>query len=259
MVETEKNDRKTGRKITKPLCIAQYNKNMRAAGQVDMQNSFSEYLQKTVKWYKKLFFHLFDITVQNSYAMFKMKNEKKLELSEFRLQLARELTEEYRSKRPQMSGRLSTEPPLRLTARHFISFIPGNNVQKCCFVCNHTVKREKSEAIQDFIAQIVMFHCAIPTVSKNIILWKFSDVQILVNLTKINHFRKVEKSVCLIFSQNKPVPKGLKSFLPSVFAARLLIDICKSFNKLTSHFWICTWRKHSTHCETLSNNASSSE
>ena len=55
MVETEKNDRKTGRKITKPLCIAQYNKNMKAVDQVDMQNSFSECLRKTVKWYKKFF------------------------------------------------------------------------------------------------------------------------------------------------------------------------------------------------------------
>ena len=49
MVETEKNDKKTGRKITKPLCIAQYNNNMRAVDQVDMQNSFSECLRKTVK------------------------------------------------------------------------------------------------------------------------------------------------------------------------------------------------------------------
>ena len=50
MVETEKNERKADRKITKPLCIAQYNKNMRAVDQVDMQNSFSECPRKTVKW-----------------------------------------------------------------------------------------------------------------------------------------------------------------------------------------------------------------
>ena len=95
MVETEKDDRKTGRKITKPLCIAQYDKNMRAVDQVDMQNSFSESecLRKTMKLYKILFFHLFDITVQNFYAMFKMKNEKKFKFSEFRLQFARELIE----------------------------------------------------------------------------------------------------------------------------------------------------------------------
>jgi hypothetical protein len=55
----------------------------------------------------------------------------------------------------------------------------------------------------------VMFHFVIPTVLKNIILWKLSDVQMWTNSTKINHFRKVRKFVLLIFSQNKPVPKGL--------------------------------------------------
>ena len=54
-METRKNDRETGRKIKKPLCIAQYNENMGAVEQVDMQNSFSECLRKTIKWYKKLF------------------------------------------------------------------------------------------------------------------------------------------------------------------------------------------------------------
>ena len=126
----------------KLLCITQYNKSMRAVDQVDMQNGFSECLEKTIKWYRKLFFHLFDITVQNSSAMFKMKNGKNLVLSEFRLQLARELIEEYRSKRPQMRERPSTDTSLRLTARHFIAFTPGDNVKKRCFVCSHTVKRE---------------------------------------------------------------------------------------------------------------------
>ena len=127
-------------------------------------------IRKTIKWYKKLFFHLFDIAVQNSYAMYKMKNEENSELSEFRLQLARELIEEYGSKRPQMKGRPSTDCLLRLTARYFIDFIPGDNVKKRCFVCSHTVKREKNEAIQGFIVQIVMFHYVIRTVSNNITL-----------------------------------------------------------------------------------------
>jgi hypothetical protein len=126
---------------------------MRAVDQVDMQNSFSECLRKIVKWYKKLFFHLFDITVQNSYAMFKMNNEQNLELSEFRLQLARELIEEYGSKRLQSRERPSTDCPLRLTARHFIAFIPGNNVQKRCLVCSHTVKREKKRSDTRFYCQ----------------------------------------------------------------------------------------------------------
>ena len=78
--------------------------------------------------------------------MFNMKNEKIFQLSEFRLQLARELIEEYGSKRPHMRGKPSTDSPLRLTARHFIAFIPGDNVQRRCFVCSHTVKREKKRS-----------------------------------------------------------------------------------------------------------------
>ena len=151
MVETEKYDKDTGRRIKKPLCIVQYNKNMRAVDQVDMQISFSEGLRKTIKWYKKLFFHLLDITVQNSYAMFKVNNEN-LELSEFHLQLARELIEEYGSKRLQSKGRPPIDSLLRLTARHFIAFIPGNNVQKRCFVCSHIVQREKKHSN-------TRFHC----------------------------------------------------------------------------------------------------
>ena len=49
MVEIGKVNRETGRKIKKPLCIAQYNVNMRAVDQVDRQNSFSECLRKTIK------------------------------------------------------------------------------------------------------------------------------------------------------------------------------------------------------------------
>ena len=39
MAKIGKNDRKTCKKIKKPLCITQYNKKMRAVDQVDMQNT----------------------------------------------------------------------------------------------------------------------------------------------------------------------------------------------------------------------------
>ena len=129
MVEARKNDGETGQKIKKPLCITQNNKNAKAVDQVDLQNSFSQCLRKTIKWYRKLFFHLLDITVQNSCTIFKMKNDKNLKLSEFRLELARKLIEEYGSKRLQMRARSSTDSQIRLTARHFIAFIPRDKVQ----------------------------------------------------------------------------------------------------------------------------------
>ena len=152
IIATEKYDRETGQRIKKTVCIVQYNKCMRAVDQVDMQISFSDGLRKTIKWYKKLFSHLLDITVQNSYVMFQMNNEKDLELSEFRLQLVRELIEEYSSKRPQSRGRPPIDSPLRLTAGHFIAFIPGNNVRKTLFRLQSTCPaREKRSDTR--------FHC----------------------------------------------------------------------------------------------------
>ena len=121
IVETEKSDRETGRKIKKPLCIAQYNKNTKAVDQVDMRNSFSECLRKTIKSHKRLFY----LFIQYHCA---------------------ELIEEYGLKRSSMRGRPLTDCPLSLTARH-----PGVIVRKRCFVCSQTVKREKNEVIHDFL------------------------------------------------------------------------------------------------------------
>ena len=102
--------------------------------------------------------------------MYNVRNRKTLEFSEFRLELARELIEEYGSKWSQIKGRPSTDYLLRLTARHFFAFFHGDNVKKRCFVCSHTVKWGKNEVIPGSIAQIVMYHCAIRIVSRNITL-----------------------------------------------------------------------------------------
>ena len=52
MVEIGENERETGRKIKKPLCIVEYKENMGAVDQINMRDSFSKCLQKVIKWYK---------------------------------------------------------------------------------------------------------------------------------------------------------------------------------------------------------------
>ena len=51
-------------------------------------------------------------------------------------------------------------------------------------------REEKTRAIRSLTAQIVMFHCVIPTLSKNITLRKLSDYAILTDLKQINDFWK---------------------------------------------------------------------
>ena len=68
-------DRKTGREIRKPIGIIDYNTNKGAVDQVDMQLSFSECLRKSMKWYKKVFFHLLDIAEYKAFLIFKMHGD----------------------------------------------------------------------------------------------------------------------------------------------------------------------------------------
>ncbi|KFM61880.1 PiggyBac transposable element-derived protein 4, partial [Stegodyphus mimosarum] len=60
----------------KPDVVANYNANM---GYVDfsdrMANSYT-FGRKILKWTKKLFFHLLDLSILNAFILFKMKNPK---------------------------------------------------------------------------------------------------------------------------------------------------------------------------------------
>jgi hypothetical protein len=67
---------KKRKEVFKPDIVKDYNKHM---GYVDlgdrMANSYT-FCRKTLKWTKKLFFHLLDLSVVNSYYLFKIQNSK---------------------------------------------------------------------------------------------------------------------------------------------------------------------------------------
>ena len=98
---------------------------MGAVDHVDMQISFSECIGKSIKWYKKIFIHLLDMTVYNAFIIYKIQNNTSYQLFDFRLEIIREILTKYGAQRPSTVVRLSTRAsPLRLTARHFPSIIP---------------------------------------------------------------------------------------------------------------------------------------
>ena len=75
----------------KPQIVADYNRHM---GYVDngdrMANSYS-INRRTWKWTKKLFFHLFDLAILNSYVLFSSCGVKKISHRDFELTLVRNL------------------------------------------------------------------------------------------------------------------------------------------------------------------------
>ncbi|XP_018371355.1 PREDICTED: piggyBac transposable element-derived protein 4 [Trachymyrmex cornetzi] len=134
--ETGKQEYTTGANILKPTCIIDYNKNMGGVDNVDRQLALSESVRKSTRWYKKLFFHLVDLSLINGHALYKLHQEK-TSFSSFRMKI--------------IAGLLGIEkitpafiqpPPLRLVGRHFPAC---GETKKRCYMCSLEKKRKESK------------------------------------------------------------------------------------------------------------------
>ncbi len=151
---TKKKNFKTDETIWKPLAIIDYNANMGPIDKSDMQISFAECVRKSVKWYKKFFFHLVDMTVFNCNIMATMKSGKKSSLGTFRNELVRNMLTKYGQ--PQIHRTMSSYSvphPKRLIDRHFASKVSSDGPRlktRTCFVCSHTKRKQKKRSSSRF-------------------------------------------------------------------------------------------------------------
>ncbi|XP_067113917.1 piggyBac transposable element-derived protein 4-like [Osmerus mordax] len=156
MSPTKKRDYTTGEKRIKPTCVVEYNKKMGAVDKSDMLNSFVECIRKTTKWYKKIFFHLIDTAVLNSYIVHRKLSGKVIPYRDFRIQLMKELLMDHHVARCRsVGGRPSIDTPLRLKARHFPSEIPqtanqGRKTRRQCKVCQTSTRRKQRRHVTKY-------------------------------------------------------------------------------------------------------------
>ena len=146
MTETNSN-----KEVEKPACVIEYNANMGGVDRTDMLLSTTESVRKTIKWYKKVFFHLLDLAILNSHAVYKMKTGENIPLLEFQKVLIKTLIEKYRKVKPRTSGSRPYDghSPLRLIERHFPSTYPSKpetnkKILKQCIVCAKQGKRKST-------------------------------------------------------------------------------------------------------------------
>lgn len=147
LAEAEKVDWKTGEKKKKPKCVLEYNKKMGLVDKVDMQLSFSESIRKTMKWNKKFFFHMLDMSLLNAFILFRANTQSTATYADFKRRVVSQLIEEHHTEK-RKRGRPTGKHPLRLTARHFIEKLPptdaqGSRTQRRCHVCANTTRRQK--------------------------------------------------------------------------------------------------------------------
>ncbi|KAK9736420.1 Transposase IS4 [Popillia japonica] len=132
-----------GEEIQKPEAVCDYNIYMGGVDKTDMLLSSTESVRKTVKWYKKVFFHIVDLCVLNSYAVYKMKNSQHMALLDYQKDLVKSLIAKYKVKSPKASTSRSIlgHSPLRLVDRHFPAIyakrpLTTKPTQKRCVVCS---------------------------------------------------------------------------------------------------------------------------
>ncbi|KAG5868072.1 hypothetical protein JTB14_020745 [Gonioctena quinquepunctata] len=125
MVVTDKKDSKTDEYRKKTKAVIDYNDNMGAVDHTDMLQSSIESVCKTTKWYKKVFFHLLDMSLLNAQSMYKMKTRSNIPIAEFQHSLAKVILEKYHTEKPRTSTSQTAHEnfPWRLTVRHFISHL----------------------------------------------------------------------------------------------------------------------------------------
>lgn len=146
LATTNKNDRVTGLPIMKPQCIIDYVHNMGGVDLCDQIVQYYDILRKSVKWWKKVFFHLFNLVLVNGYILYKKYgvNVRRKSHMDFRVELIKCLIASApEAPKPKTAGRRSTMENLdRLTGRHFANHIqPKEGAKKMkpmrdCIVCN---------------------------------------------------------------------------------------------------------------------------
>lgn len=142
--QTQRTNWRTGERLVKPKCMLDFNKNIRSGdGRNQILKTYAM-INKNRKWYIKLFFHVLDMTITNSYVLF-MKNGGDLTDYNFRVKLASEIIKRW--KEVTISTRFShSDPPTRLEAAdaHYLVQIPPTAKKqksyRVCRVCSAKVR-----------------------------------------------------------------------------------------------------------------------
>lgn len=135
--------------IRKPECIIKYNESMGSVDKTDMLLSSVECVHKTVKWYKKVYFHLIDISLLNAYSAYKQVTGKHPALADFQLELIRQTIDRYSSKvkKPKLYP-IKIDELLQTKKMHFISEVPTTEqgkVRRKCALCSLNKKRKDTK------------------------------------------------------------------------------------------------------------------
>jgi hypothetical protein len=141
----------------KPAAVFDYNRYKTGVDRSDQMLFYYSFSRKTIKWWKKLFFHLFDLAVVNVHILHSKSSKKKMLLEMFYEKVAEgliasagtDIQEQGQTRSP--AGRL-------VGTDHFLYKIPATHAkpegktQRLCRVCSETGKSQTRKTETKFIS-----------------------------------------------------------------------------------------------------------
>ena len=134
--------------VRKPVMVEEYNKYMGGVDKSDQLLSYYGFSHRTVKWWRRAFFHLIDLAVVNAYILYcdAPHSGRRFTHEQFRIELAKGLLMSVAvntvEDMPRATGPAarSLPPPARLSERHFPGKLTdtasGKQRQTNCIVCS---------------------------------------------------------------------------------------------------------------------------
>lgn len=135
--------------ILKPDVVINYTKHMGAVDRSDHFISSYQFMRRTRKWYRKMFFWLFEVSIVNSYILYKtvqiQHHKKPMSHLDFRKSLVSALVEDRVASRPSRCkrGRPSQGPPdQRLLGKHYVARKPNGGRSRCVVCLKNGMRKE---------------------------------------------------------------------------------------------------------------------
>lgn len=146
--------------VMKPDVVLDYNINKTGVDHSDQLMSYYPFDRKSMKWWKKVFFHLVVMGVVNSFIIYKQSRENNnCHLADFIRNLAKQLVEKGGMELQSEQSSPSNSSINRLSARHFPEKIPATekklNPTRKCKVCV-----DKGKADGNKIRRETRYYCA---------------------------------------------------------------------------------------------------
>ena len=135
--------------VKKPKMVDEYNQFMGGVDRSDQQVLYYGFAHRSVKWWKRVFYHLVDLCLVNALILHNsVTGNKQLTQLEFNIQVAKSLLEGHENRTPRQR---SIELPLRLTERPFLEPVPKDTPyggRPSCEVCLVRKKGRKQTQYQ---------------------------------------------------------------------------------------------------------------